>query len=298
MTRLPTFHDGEQALQRRAGSFERLAAAGPRIMATALDEERQAFWRERPFVLLGACDASGQPWATLRHGPPGFVAMPAPDRVVIDAAPLAADPLGPLAPGARVGLLGIEPETRRRNRLNGVVETAAGLALRVEQSFGNCPRYIQPRRITTIGPAPVPGPVRHDPGLGAQAAALLATADTVFIASTYPAAPDDTDPCHGTDVSHRGGAPGFVHVRAELNVLRLPDYAGNNYFNTLGNLLREPRAGLLAIDWRCGDVAWIAATARLIDDPALLKHYPGALRVVQFDVTQSRHASAALQIRG
>lgn len=65
--------------------------------------------------------------------------------------------------GAHVGVLGLEHETRRRNRANGVVShsTAAGIpaaqhstarpgaafTIAVQQSFGNCPKYIQKRDV-------------------------------------------------------------------------------------------------------------------------------------------------------
>jgi hypothetical protein len=66
-----------------------------------------------------------------------------------------------LLPGARFGLLGIEAHTRRRNRANGRVlaRSADGLSLGVAQSFGNCPKYIQPRRAcSTRTGAPVRQP--------------------------------------------------------------------------------------------------------------------------------------------
>jgi hypothetical protein len=44
---------------------------------------------------------------------------------------------------------------------------------------------------------------------------------------------------HGVDVSHRGGRPGFVRVDAAGESLRLPDYQGNQFYMTLGNLRRE-----------------------------------------------------------
>ena len=37
------------------------------------------------------------------------------------------------------------------------------------------------------------------------------------------------------------------------DILWLPDYPGNYMFNTLGNLLVEPRAGLLFLDFERGD---------------------------------------------
>ena len=47
--------------------------------------------------------------------------------------------------GQQVGLLGMELHSRRRNRVNCVIEHAEGQALRLKvgHSFGNCPKYIQ-----------------------------------------------------------------------------------------------------------------------------------------------------------
>jgi hypothetical protein len=56
----------------------------------------------------------------------------------------------------------------------------------------------------------------------------------------------------GVGVSHRAGKPGFVHVAGDT--LTIPDYPGNRYFNTLGNLTLAPA-------WRCSSPTSPAATA-------------------------------------
>ena len=47
--------------------------------------------------------------------------------------------------GKLIGLLGLEMHTRRRNRANGIITKAepGALHIRVVESFGNCPKYIQ-----------------------------------------------------------------------------------------------------------------------------------------------------------
>ena len=61
-----------------------------------------------------------------------------------------------------------------------------------------------------------------------------------FMASVHPE--------RGADVSHRGGPAGFVRVVND-RTLRIPDYAGNGMFNSLGNLLVDNRAGLAFLDF-------------------------------------------------
>lgn len=292
----PSFHSGEEALQARAGSRDRLAEVGPRVIRPAMPETHQAFFGQLPFVVIGAVDGTSQPWASLLAGAPGFIAAPADDRLRIEALPPAGDPLeGLLKAGARVGLLGIEAHTRRRNRANGrvVAVDSMGIDIHVEQSFGNCPKYIQPR-LAEYAPGQEARPKNLDfTGLGEPVRALVAAADTFFIASAHP--DDDGLPAHGVDVSHRGGPAGFVHIAGDT--LTVPDLAGNNYFNTLGNLLLAPRAGLLFIDFARGDLAWLAADAEIVHEGPALAAHPGALRLLRLHVCASRFARQAVALR-
>ena len=118
-----------------------------------------------------------------------------------------------------------------------------GFTVTVGQAFGNCPQYIQTRRVALSRP-PHPhsdAPVERATALDAAAIAMIAAADTFFVTSY--AEPDGDPGQRAVDTSHRGGRPGFVRI--DGNVLTIPDFAGNLYFNTLGNLLLNPRAGLL-----------------------------------------------------
>ena len=114
------------------------------------------------------------------------------------------------------------------------------------QSFGNCAQYIQTR---TPSPRAVAGaPVERLDHLDDAARALIAASDTFFVASRSRAGIGDG----GLDMSHRGGKPGFVGVAGDA--LAIPDFRGNRFYNTLGNLLGDPRAGLLFIDFASGDI--------------------------------------------
>jgi hypothetical protein len=96
-------------------------------------------------------------------------------------------------------------------------------------------------------------------------------------------------------VSHRGGKPGFVRVQGDT--LTVPDFLGNSFFNTLGNLALEPRCGLLFIDFAGGSVLWLAARGRVVFDGSELETFEGAQRLVSFEVASARIAQAALPLR-
>lgn len=283
------FHVGEQALQERVGVRERMAAVGPVVLRDQMPDQHRELFEKLPTLLLGALDDHGQPWATMVAGPPGFVHTPDAGSMHLAVAPDAADPvLARLVPGAPVGVLGLEPHTRRRNRMNGRVAAfgARGLEVGVAQSFGNCPKYIQARApglravVTPPAPAQVLGA-----GLDAAALGLIARSDTMFIASASAAQPG-TRRNEGVDVSHRGGEPGFVHAEHTEQglALTLPDYPGNLFFNTLGNLALHPQAGLLWVDYEDGGLLHVAARAELLWDEASRARWPGAQRVLRLQV--------------
>lgn len=299
------FHGGERALQARAGALERLAAIGPRAVRDHMPDQHRELFEKLPTLLIGGLDAAGQPWASLLAGPPGFLHTPDERHLRVAARPGADDPLAAaLAPGAPLGLLGLEPHTRRRNRMNGrVVDSGAeGFTVRVDQSFGNCPQYIQAREPEWVPHAPLPAQ-RHGGRLSGPARALLARADTVFIASAAPRAGQGTDEAHqGVDVSHRGGPSGFVRVddddgRAGASTLTLPDYRGNFFFNTLGNLALRPQAGLLCVDPDSGDLLQLAAGAGIVWEGPELAAFPGAERLLRLRVTAHLWRPRALPLR-
>jgi uncharacterized protein len=267
-----------------------------------MPEQHREFFEMLPLVFAGSLDETGQPWASMLVGDPGFVHSPDPQTLAIDALPHPADPLArALRAGAPIGLLGIQLETRRRNRLNGHVRAVGpdGFSVRVDQSFGNCPKYISAREPSPLrlGAA---GPVRAETErLSDAAAACIAGSDTCFLASASAREIAADDSREGVDVSHRGGKPGFVRVdRSAANTtLLLPDFAGNNAFNTLGNLARYPRAGLLFPDFERGDVLLLACDAEIRWDGDDLARFAGAERLVSFAVRSGWYFSRFMPFR-
>ncbi|MCH7777941.1 MAG: MOSC domain-containing protein [Gemmatimonadetes bacterium] len=163
----------------------------------------------------------------------------------------------------------------------------------MRQAFPNCPQYIQARDydlgddIETIGERKV---VRRGNALDRGEAAMIAGSDTLFIASQFS---EGDDWSRGVDVSHRGGKPGFVIVAHE-SLLLFPDYAGNCMFSTLGNIQVDPRCGLLFIDFDKGDVLQLTGEAEILWEPEHVCRFPGAERVVSFQVEEKIHVEHAL----
>lgn len=295
----PAFHEGERALQARAGVAQRMAQLGPRVIRDFMPEQHREFFGQLPFVIAGTVDAQGQPWASVLVRTPGFLHSPQPQQLDVAARPLPGDPLeNTLTDGAAIGLLGLEPHTRRRNRVNGIIRDLndSGFSVEVSQSFGNCPKYIQAREavyLPSVGATPV---VHASLQLDDAARRIITGADTFFIATAYAGDSAQAGNAGGVDVSHRGGKPGFVRVAAD-GTLTVPDYVGNYFFNTLGNIAVNPQAGLLFIDFDTGDLLYLAVTASIIWDGRELEEFDGAQRLLRMQMLSMRRVEGALPLR-
>ncbi len=287
-----------------------LAGGGPRGdgIRKSMHEQFRLFFSQLPYLFVAAIDAHGWPVATLLTGPPGFVQSPDAVTLHIETLPDPADPAAEaVLPGREIGLLGIDLSTRRRIRANGRVvgRDPDGISVAVAQSFGNCPQYIQLRTLAAIR-APMARaaavPAESFDRLDDAARTAIAAADTFFVASRSRAgdgARARDDAAYGADISHRGGRPGFVSVDAGRSgdVLTIPDFPGNRYFNTLGNLIAEPRASLLFVDFESGDLLQLQGRSEVDWDPAAAARFPGAERLWRFHVARVWRRKAALPLR-
>jgi ferredoxin-NADP reductase len=291
MTTDSPFHAGEQQIQERLGVRE-IEPWARKVVRDHLPDQHRAFHSALPFLVAAARDAQGRPWATLLVGPEGFVTSPDPRSLVIAASLVAGDALeGALVGGADLGLLGIELATRRRNRLNGRLASNGDGALvcAVDQSFGNCPQYIREREWRRVEGEPAGAP-RRDRKLTNDQRTWIAAADTFFIASGYRG--EGESPTFGMDASHRGGDPGFVEVASDTHLV-FPDYAGNNHFNTIGNLALDPRAGLLFVDFPTGSLLQLTGRTAVDWDSDAVANTPGAR---EFEAGQ--HLPIELEVPG
>ena len=294
------FHRGEREIQSRLGVREQMEAQGRRFIRDHLPEQHQEFYRGLPFVLLGTVDSSQRPWASILFGRPGFADASAPRTLKLATRPVFGDPLNEnLTTGLQAGLLGIEYQSRRRNRLTARVASfnLAGIELDIDQTFGNCPRYIQTRDyellpgVDTLGERKT---VRKFTTLDDRTREIIKNADHFYIASHYSNGENNIS--HGADVSHRGGKPGFVRIDDE-GTLTFPDFNGNLHYNTLGNISINPRAGLLFIDFDSGDLLYLTCSAEIIWDSEERRAFTGAESLVRLRVDEGRLIENAAPIR-
>jgi predicted pyridoxine 5'-phosphate oxidase superfamily flavin-nucleotide-binding protein/ferredoxin len=291
------FHWAARAIQDRLGVREEIEKFGRRVIRDYMTAEIREFFPQLPFVLVAAVDARGRPWASILAGSPGFASSIDPRTLTVSATPVPGDPLSNvLRSGVSISVLGIEFHSRRRNSVNGRILSAndTEFKIRVDQSFGNCPQYIQRRRLQIAPSTAAKAAIHHARVLGEIEGKFIATADTFFIASYFPET--SGDPAHGVDVSHRGGKPGFVRIEDEKTI-SWPDFVGNFQFNTLGNLSANPRAGLLFIGFETGDLLYMTGVAAIIWDREEIRAFPGCEKIVRFRIDDLIRAEASLPFR-
>ena len=297
MTRqISPFHAGEIEAQHRAGVAAR-ASQGGRFIRDHMPQQHRDFFAAQPFLVVAGADTSGKPWVSILEAKDGPVAAHTERSLTLAGQLVADDPLAQgVVHGAPIGVLGIEQATKRRNRVNGRLRsgTTGALVLDVQQSFGNCAQYIHERALRRVDDAQhSPEPPLVSTSLNADQKRWIAAADTLFIGSGFSSG--GGHPTDGFDASHRGGEPGFVGIDHE-GKLHLPDYAGNNFFNTIGNLVRYPKVGLLFVDFETGGLLQLSGHAQIIWDGGQSQN-PEARRMVVVTVDNVVERPRALALR-
>lgn len=289
------FHKGEVFAQNTLGLASTIAKNTQGFIRPFMPKQHRDFFASGPLMMIGLLDATGHPVALPIWGDEGFVQSPSETRLVISLAPSSKHLIETQLDldchqGSKFGLVGVELATRRRNRLNGVISHHCDelFQLDVEQSFGNCPQYIHKRNTlveqqATECSVATFSQLEYRYGLPNDVSSTITNADTFYIASRHNRLGNHAK--EGIDVSHRGGKPGFIHV--ENNQLLIPDFSGNKFFNTLGNIQLDSRVGLCFIDDITGTLYILKGNAEILWDTATLPNYEGAERFLRIDVNHT-----------
>ncbi len=253
---------GETSIADRNGVM-----VGNRILRGALP-----FLAQQSMAVLGTRGPAGQLWCSVLFGHPGFLQSSDGFTLDIDLSQALVQKhdvfWGNIKLDPQVGMLVIDLATRRRLRINGQVAWASSskLSLQVKESYPNCPKYIT-RREVKLTAFDSPGEDRWQGlQLTDEQRESLRSADLFFVATAHPS--------RGIDASHRGGAPGFIEV-LDARTLRIPDYPGNSMFNTLGNLLVNPKAGLALLAFERGRILQMTGRAEVLSNQSDPAHITG-----------------------
>lgn len=294
------FHKAEIAVQEKLGVADMVAQYSAGFVRSEMPDQHREFFTHLPMMIIGTADHKGYPWAMPLFGKPGFIQSPNAKTLDIDTQPELIQTLNlDFNVGQKIGGVGIELHTRRRNRMNGMIKkiTNNGFSISVEQSFGNCPQYIQKRElkpIDTVQKKIDTQKLALTNSISTSSIQLIHAADTFFIASRTKTFSDD-ERC-GIDASHRGGKPGFVKI--EGDTLTFPDFSGNRFFNTLGNIKSDSRVGLFFPDFTTGNAVFLSGDAEIIWDENAAIEFDGAERLITIKIRNSIYIEAFLPMTG
>lgn len=261
---LPTFHEGEIKMQELTGEKE-IGDRNGQMVGKLIPRGALPFIEKQRFMLLTTLDDQGHHWVTPLFGEPGFVKACSQDQVQLKTDSIKSIPHENweerIQSRPEVGILFIDLETRKRLRVNGRFRKIQDGLYRLEviEAYPNCPKYIT-RRMVRSHDENTDDSTEGKTGEGSlpdDLIQLIKDSDTLFVGSS--------NPNRGVDASHRGGNPGFVEILDAQN-LRVPDYAGNSMFNTLGNFLIQPKGGLLFLDFEKSRILQLSGTAKVFVD--------------------------------
>lgn len=281
---MEVFHSGERKVQAKLG-VEKISNSVGRMIQPNIEESYQFFIESQPMVIMGTTDSKGHLWSSSIFGELGFMRVVNNRTVRIHIQEYAkGEWFTHLQSNFNIGLIVIEFATRIRIRINGIARIVADdtVEVKTEQVYGNCPKYIQSRKILSVKRRePTTSNRIGSKRLSGRQIEWIANADTFFISSSNAEGK--------TDVSHRGGHPGFIKVINETNVI-YPDYVGNMMFNTLGNIIENANTGLLFIDFKEGHTLQLTGESSIIWEltEEEKQQYQGAKRLIKYGILDIR----------
>ncbi|KAK5679717.1 hypothetical protein LTS10_007665 [Elasticomyces elasticus] len=309
------WHEGETAMQRlmKVPEFD-----NPTV--PALSPQLANHLQIAPLIAIGTLDKQGRPWTTLWGGEKGFARPLGGGIVGFRTAvtgrfdPVVEELVGQDATGEVVKEEGegrivsgltIDLETRKRVKMCGRMVAGAlstredeitgrnesvaeiQLVLKIEQSLGNCPKYLNRKHVTPTFARPEL--VSDSAKLGGRALQLLAKADLFFVSSSGQ---------EDMDTNHRGGPAGFLRATSDATSVIWPEYSGNRLYQTLGNLHSNPLCGICVPDFETGDMLYLTGTTRIFSGKEANALLPRSNLCVQLTITAARFVQIALPFRG
>lgn len=293
MSGRPAFHAGQLAVQTRAGVTwppEQLAAADRESVISA---GIAAFIARQPLAAVVASGHDGRPWTSIVAGRPGLVRPLSALRLDLDLQVPATDPLRSVVqPGFPLGLLSIDLERRARVKVKGFCDSTGPdrASIRVERAYGLCSNHINERVFVGLARSHAPAVTSRSTTLDTGQVAFIGGADICFIGTASFE--------YGGDVAHRGGPAGFVHVLDDSTIV-IPDYSGNDRFDTLGNIALSGRCGMAFPDLLGGRLLQVTGEATIdwSPDSNVTGDAPRAVKVRIVAVSDSSAAFPARWVR-
>ncbi|USP79380.1 hypothetical protein yc1106_06654 [Curvularia clavata] len=314
------WHSGERTIQEMLGVS---TASRPNPTSLEFPPAHGARIASNHLLSLGALDDEDRPWTTIWGGKRGFAKRIA--KGVLEIRTLVDHQYDPVAQALLASTtqcesarpvttqrklmsgLSIDFNSRDRVKVMGRLLTSEArdhsdnmgeiqLAMAVQESTGNCPKYINKRDVQIHVPSP--HLVSDSLPLPQGAIDLIHKTDLIFISSTNG---------DSMDTNHRGGPAGFIRIASNEAiredgsggvVLVYPEYSGNRLYQSLGNLYLNPKIGIAVPDFETSNVLYMTGTAQLLLGEQATPVMPHCKMLLQVRVQAARFIADGLPFRG
>ncbi|MEM7612833.1 MAG: oxidoreductase, partial [Pseudomonadota bacterium] len=200
---------------------------------------------------------------------------------------------------------------------NKASQETTQLRLKSDQHLGNCPKYITARQLQPFSRNPEVVLDRFDSFDGSlpdSCRALIERSSTIYLATRHvPETASGPYAEQDMGLNHRGGAPGFVRVYEEpsstevtgpgvsedarTTYVVLPDYSGNRFYQSLGNVESDGLVGLTFPDFSTGDMLYLTGIAENLYEQEAEDLMPRVGLLTRVQITGVVYVRAAMQLR-
>ncbi|ETW00594.1 hypothetical protein H310_07168 [Aphanomyces invadans] len=311
-------HSGELYVQERRHVPREVSQYPPQIISDDMPRQHSTFFSDLPYFAIATMDSHGRPWATLVTGPRTArpVTAMSSDKLRIDTELPADDPFGACVASHQQASngsalwagLGVDFSNRRRNKVAGYVVSSSfdqgylRMDLTTNDNMGNCPKYITVRDLVYAPERRAPSTISntfHDSvspnapvSLTEEEIDHVHRASTLFLASRHIDAKDPRSTDMG--LNHRGGSRGFARVGEAGTTINVPDFSGNRFYQSLGNIQTDKVAGLVVPCFETGDLLYLTGHAENLFDEDATRIMPRVTLLTRIVLTGKVYIKAAL----
>ena len=295
-------HDGELRVQTSRQTPPGLTETIRGAIQEEMSRKHVAYYGRLQYLPIGLADERGRLWATVLCNPE--TTAESSELLKVRARVNPGDPFvraafAPVSGPRRFAGVAIDFTTRSRIKIAGMVAAASldgktlTLTLRANEHMGNCPKYITVRELRPI--ARTSETTALGPKLSSPAQDVLRKASTIFIATQHTSRdPSESD----MGFNHRGGPNGFLrYFEDERGAhLVLPDYSGNRFYQSLGNVETDPVMGVAVPDFASGALLQVSGRAQNLFDDEASRVMPGSSLVTLITIDEAYLTSGALDL--
>eukprot|EP00271_Cylindrocystis_brebissonii_P014324 TRINITY_DN35641_c0_g1_i1.p1 TRINITY_DN35641_c0_g1~~TRINITY_DN35641_c0_g1_i1.p1 ORF type:complete len:729 (+),score=95.22 TRINITY_DN35641_c0_g1_i1:257-2188(+) len=317
-------HVGELEVQRRRHVPPEVSTIMPHLNSDEMPLQHSTFFSALPYFAIATTDAFGRPWATiLVKSDPADGSMlnaASAQRLQVNAALPGDDPFaaciaklpagevpGQAGRGHLWAGLGVDFTNRRRNKVAGVITSGSYVDKKLEmelitnENLGNCPKYITLRDLEYVQRTPETvfnNFETKDPVvLTKEEIDLVHRASTVFVATCHIVPNDPLASAVG--LNHRGGPVGYSRVlqTPDQSYLILPDFSGNRFYSSLGNVQTDGLAGVVIPCFATGDMLYLTGEAVNLFDGDAEKIMPRMSLITKIRITGRVYIKGGLNLK-